>query len=165
VHVEFYKAGDGRLCRWVATPAKRRPFDGPTMAAGRDLPHDLAQFVIERELGATEGFWGLLARGAWFASVPGRRPTQEGRALARAHQKALATVEATVNAHYFAWRRGERTPVGPVLDAMHVRWRELVDGEPLVLKWPVRRRSKERPLSGPARNRGGKMASAPWARR
>ena len=139
MRVEFYKAGEGRLCGWVAAPPKRRPFQGATMAAGRDLPHDLAQLVIERELGATDGFWGLLARGAWFASVPGRRPTEPGRALARAHQKELAAVEATVNAHYFAWRRGERTPVGPALDAMHARWRGLVDGERLVLAWPMRR--------------------------
>jgi hypothetical protein len=165
MRVEFYKAGEGRLCRWVAAPPKRRPFEGATMAAGRDLPHDLAQFVIERELGAADGFWGLLARGAWFASVPGRRPTQEGRALARDNQKALATVEAAVNAHYFAWRRGEQTPVGPALDRMFVRWREVVDGEPLVLEWPMRRRAKEQRVSRPARSRGGKMASAPRARR
>ncbi|HKG93659.1 MAG TPA: hypothetical protein VKA84_17260 [Gemmatimonadaceae bacterium] len=81
MRVEFYKDGDGRLCGWVAAPPRRRPFQGTTMAAGRDLPHDLTQFVIERALDIREGFWGLLANGASFASVPGRRPTQPGRAL------------------------------------------------------------------------------------
>ena len=46
MHVEFYKVDEGRLCAWVATPPKRKPFQGTTMASGRDLPHDLAQFVV-----------------------------------------------------------------------------------------------------------------------
>jgi hypothetical protein len=141
MQVEFYKAGEGRLCGWVAAPPKRRAFQGSTMAAGRDLPHDLSQFVIERELGIRHGFWGLLAHGAWFASVPGRRPTQPGRALVRAHQAALAAAEGVVNTHFFAWRRGEATPVGPALEEMLARWRRLADGERLVLRWPVRRLS------------------------
>ena len=156
MQVEFHKAGDGRLCGWMATPPKRRPFQGTTMAAGRDLPHDLSQFVIERELGIRDGFWGLLAHGAWFASVPGRRPTQPGRALTRAHHGALATVEGIVNTHFLAWRRGEPTPVGPALDAMCVRWRALVQGERLVLTWPVQRLSADQPLSRPVRNDGGR---------
>jgi hypothetical protein len=141
MQVEFYKAGEGRLCGWVASPPKRRPFQGSTMAAGRDLPHDLSQFVIERELGIRDGFWGLLAHGASFASVPGRRPTRQGRAIVRAHHAALAAGEAVVNTHFFAWRRGEATPVGPVLDEMLARWRRLADGERLILQWPVQRLS------------------------
>jgi hypothetical protein len=50
MRVEFSKDDGGRLCGWVAAPPKRRPFRGSTMAAGRDLPHDLTQFVIERAL-------------------------------------------------------------------------------------------------------------------
>jgi hypothetical protein len=138
MQVEFYKAGDGRLCGWVAAPPKRRPFQGATMAAGRDLPHDLAQFVIERELGLREGFWGLLAHGAWFASVPGRRPTTAGRALVRTHRDALAAAEKVVNAHYFAWRRGAPTPVAGAIETMLARWRALAEGERLVLEWSVR---------------------------
>ena len=35
------------------------------MASGRgDLPHDLAQFVVESTLELHHGFWGLLANGA-----------------------------------------------------------------------------------------------------
>src|SRR5438034_7477774 len=96
MRVEFYKSGDGRLCGWVAAPPHRRAFQGSTMAAGRSLPHDLTQFTIERALDVRNGFWGLLAHGAWFPSVPGRRPTREGRALARAHRDALMTVEGLV---------------------------------------------------------------------
>ena len=147
MRVEFYKGGEGRLCGWVATPPKRRPFEGTTMAAGRDLPHDLSQFTIERALDIRDGFWELLAHGAWFSSVPGRRPTEPGRALVRVHHEALLRVEAVVNAHYAAWRRKEPTPVGPVLDAMYAQWLGLADGEKLVLEWPVHRLPKASSLS------------------
>ena len=137
MRVEFYKGAEGRLCGWIAMPPHRRAFQGSTMAAGRDLPHDLTQFTIERALGIRDGFWGLLAHGASFASVPGRRLTRPGRALTRAYHGALAAVEGVVNGHYLAWKRGAATPLRPTLDAMYARWRALVEGERLVLEWPL----------------------------
>jgi hypothetical protein len=137
MRVEFYKAAEGRLCGWVATPLHRRPFQGSTMAAGRDLPHDLTQFTIERALKIRDGFWGLLAHGGWFASLPGRRPTKPGRAIVRAHHAALMAVEGVVNAHYLAWQRGTTTPLKPELDAMYARWLALGVGQRLALDWPV----------------------------
>jgi hypothetical protein len=70
----FSKSADGRLCSWRAKPPKRRPFQGTTMAgraAGSDLPHDLAQFVVEATLGLEHGFWNLVANGAPRSRVPG----------------------------------------------------------------------------------------------
>ena len=144
MRVEFYKGGEGRLCGWVATPPKRRPFQGSTMAAGADVPHDLTQFVVERALDIRDGFWGLLAHGGSFASVPGRRPTQPGRALVRAHHAALVAVEGVAGGHYGAWKRGEPTPLAAAFDEMLARWRALAEGDRLVLEWPVR------PLPGAA---------------
>jgi hypothetical protein len=138
MRVEFFKRDEGRLCSWIATPPHRRSFEGTTMASGRDLPHDLTQFTIERALDIRDGFWGLLAHGAWFASVPGRRPTQPGRAVVRAHYPALVAIEGVVNAHYFAWQRGQPTPLRPTLDAMYARWLGLGNTDPLVLEWIVR---------------------------
>lgn len=135
--VEFYRAGNGRVCGWIATPPHRRSFQGSTTAAGRDLPHDLTQFTIERALDIRDGFWGLLAHGAWFSSVPGRRPTREGRAIVRAHHAALVAVEEVVNDHYLAWKRGDATPLNPALDVMFARWLGLAEGERLALEWPV----------------------------
>ena len=155
MRVEFYKGAEGRLCGWIAMPPHRRAFQGSTMAAGRDLPHDLTQFTIERALEIHDGFWGLLAHGASFASVPGRRLTRPGRALARAYNGALAAVEGVVNGHYLAWKRGAATPLRPTLDAMYARWRALVVGERLVLEWPVH------PLpSGRARTMGARPDNA-----
>jgi hypothetical protein len=109
------------------------------MASGRDLPHDLAQFVVEDALGIRHGFWGLLASGATFKSVPGRRQTKPGRRLVRTHVEALNAVEGIVNAHVGAWRRGAATPLGPALAAMYARWKALAVGEALVVEWSVHR--------------------------
>lgn len=137
--VEFHKSTDGRTCGWTAAPPRRRPFEGTTMAAGRDLPHDLAQFVVERALGIHDGFWGLLANGGSFRSVPGRRPTRDGLALVRTHQRSLEAVEGVANAHVTAWRRGEPTPVGPALDVMYARWLAVPVGGSLRAEWEVHR--------------------------
>jgi hypothetical protein len=137
MRVDFYRGGDGRLCGWAATPPHRRQFQGSTMAAGRDLPHDLMQFTIERALEIRDGFWGLLSHGGWFASVPGRRPSAPGRAIVRAHYAALLAVEGVVNGHYSAWKRKEPTPLKPILDVMYGRWLALGESELLTLDWPV----------------------------
>lgn len=154
MRVEFFKRDGGRLCTWVAHPPKRRAFEGSTMASGRDLPHDLAQFTIERALGIRDGFWGLLAHGASFASVPGRRPTHPGRALVAAHHSALIAVEGVVNGHYLAWQRGEPTPLRGALDAMYARWLAVSVEEPLSLEWPIE------PLGATALSRGDQRRPA-----
>ena len=138
MQVAFYKADEGRLCGWVAAPARRKPFRGTTMASGRDLPHDLAQFVVEKMFGLEWGFWGLLAKGATFKSVPGRRPTKPGRLVINAHRAQLDSAEGLVNTHVKAWRTGMATAAGTALDAMLVRWRTLKVGEELRLDWGAR---------------------------
>ena len=139
MQVKFYKLDNGRLCSWTAVSSKRKRFQGTTMASGRDLPHDLAQFVIEDTLCLQHGFWGLLANGASFKSVPGRRRTQPGQQVIRAHSEALNAAEHLVNAHVAAWRTGAKTAVGPALDAMLVRWRVLPVGKELRVDWRTRR--------------------------
>ncbi len=136
MQVSFYKVDGGRLCGWRAEPPKRRRFQGTTMASGRDLPHDLAQFVVEAALGLRHGFWGLLAKGATFKSVPGRRGTRPGRRLIREHAKELNAAERAANAHLTAWRSGGPGPVNLALDDMFMRWRALHVGEELRLDWP-----------------------------
>jgi hypothetical protein len=138
MQVAFYKIDNGRGCVWKATPPHRKRFQGTTMASGRDLPHDLAQFVIEATLGLRHGFWGLLEKGATFKSVPGRRRTRPGQQLIREHRKALKIAEYLANAHVTAWRTGAPTPAGAALDKMYARWRALADGEELVVNWPTR---------------------------
>lgn len=110
------------------------------MAAGGDLPHDLATFVIEDALGMELGFWGCVAAGATFRTL-GRKRTPQGRAVIERHLEDLEAAEALVNEVYFAWRAGESTPADAELDAMLARWRALADGGELVLAWPAERRA------------------------
>src|SRR5262245_34717554 len=138
MRVAFYKVDDGRLCSWTATRPKGKPFQGTTMASGSHLPHDLAQFVAEATLGLREGFWGLLANGATFESVTGRRRTKPGRLLIRAHHDALMETEHLVNGHVNAWRGGRPTPTGQALDAMLARWRALPGGGAIDVEWTTR---------------------------
>jgi hypothetical protein len=138
MQVGFSKVDEGRLCAWTATCPKRRLLQGTTMASGRDLPHDLAQFVVESTLGLHHGFWGLLANGATFESVR-RRRTKPGQQVIRRHHGALMATERVVNAHVTAWRTGTTTPAGSALDAMPARWRALPVGEELRAEWTTRR--------------------------
>lgn len=118
------------------------------MAAGRDLPHDLATFVIEDALDLEHGFWGCVAAGATFRTL-GRRRTPQGRAVIARHLDDLRRAEATVNEVYFAWRDGRSTPLDGELDAALARWRDVPDGGELVVEWSVGRGS------GPRATRAG----------
>jgi hypothetical protein len=126
----------GRTCAWEALRPPRTRVPGPSMAAGADLPHDLATFVIEQTLGIEHGFWGCLADGATFRTV-GRRRTPQGKAVIDRHADQLARAERTVNRIHFGWRADRPTPAGAELDAMLDRWRELDEGAGLQLEWPL----------------------------
>jgi len=106
--------------------------------------------VVEATLGLEHGFWGLLAKGATFKSVPGRRRTQPGQQLVRAHREELDAVERFVNAHVTAWRTGTVTPAAPALESMLARWRALRGGEELRLVWWTRSRVARRTASVPS---------------
>ncbi len=127
----------GRTCGWTAQRPPRTIVPGPTMAAGADLPHDLATFVIEAALDIEHGFWGCVADGATFRTL-GRRRTPQGRAVIARHATELDAAEALVNACFFDWRAGRSgdAAVAAELDAMLLRWRALADGETLTLHWP-----------------------------
>jgi len=144
MEVRFRKTDDGRGCAWEALRPPRNRVPGPTMAAGGDVPHDLATFVIEQALGIEHGFWGCLAEGATFRSVK-RTRTERGREVIRRHQRELDEAERLVNEIHFGWRRGEGTPVDDELDRMLEVWRALPGGGELTLEWtPERDRRRTR---------------------
>lgn len=135
--VEFTRHDEkGRLaCSWTAVRGKRTQVPGAYMPAGRDLPHDLAQYVVEAATGTTHGFWGLIASGATFRST-GRKATQQGRAIIAAHRDDLDDAEVVANTHLLAWRRGDTTEVTAALDAALAQWRALASDEVIAFRWP-----------------------------
>jgi hypothetical protein len=66
------------------------------------LPHDLAHYVVEKELGLRRGFWGSVADGAIFPgmTVLGGRQRPHARershALCKANSRSLTDVEVIV---------------------------------------------------------------------
>lgn len=134
MEVRFRKVSDGRGCAWVAHRPPRTVVPGPSMAAGADVPHDLATFVIEDALGIAHGFWGCVADGATFRSL-GRRRTEQGLAVIARHRDELDAAEVQVNDQFFAWRRGETVAAGPALDRAQAAWAALADGDELRLSW------------------------------
>jgi hypothetical protein len=134
VEVTFTKSDDGRTCSWVALRPPRTKVPGPAMAAGASVPHDLATFVIEQQLGLAHGFWGCIAEGATFRSL-GRKRTPQGTAVIGRRRDELDAAEARVNEVYFAWRRGEPTPCSAALDEMLERWRTLPGKGELRCSW------------------------------
>ena len=137
MRVEFVKLdGKGRrACRWDAPRSKRRRVPGTTMAVGIDIPHDLAQYVIEASTGYATGFWGLLDKGATFKST-GRRRTRPGRAVIAEHRSDLAGSEQLAGLHLHLWRAGHPGPVATALDSAFAHWQELRGEDRLVFDWP-----------------------------
>ena len=135
--VEFYKRDHkGRvLAGWDATRNKRTRVPGTVMAAGKTIPHDLAQYVIEASAGYPDGFWDLVARGATFKST-GRRRTKPGRAVIAAHRDELAGAERLAGLHMALWRARRPSAVSDDLDRALTQWDELLPGQRLVFTWP-----------------------------
>lgn len=71
--------------------------------AGTELPHDLRHFVVERELGITDGIWAGIAAGMIYTSmdhVRGRRPphsAQRSDQLKRAQRQQIMRAELLAN--------------------------------------------------------------------
>jgi hypothetical protein len=137
VRVEFIKLDNkGRGgCRWDAVRGKRTRVPGTSMAATKDIPHDLAQFVIEAAAGYRNGFWDLVAKGATFKST-GRRGTKPGRAVIAEHRQELAGSEQLAGLHLSLWKAHHAGPVTTALDRSFAQWRALRTDEQLVFDWP-----------------------------
>jgi hypothetical protein len=108
------------------------------MPIGRGrIPHDLAHMATENHFGITDGFWGLLARGATFDHGTDQRRTTRGRQLIRDHRDGLRAAEALGNEHHFRWLMGQPTPVADTFERLARRWEDLADGGTLTVRWPT----------------------------
>ncbi len=136
--VTFHKVdGPSPHAWWEAVRKTRGRVTGGYMPIGRGrIPHDLGHMATEAHLGITDGFWGLLARGATFDHGTRQRRTKPGRQLIRENREALNAAEAIGNEHHFAWARGEPTPVAPTFDRLAQLWDAIPDGGTLAIHWP-----------------------------
>jgi hypothetical protein len=97
VEVTFTRTEGG--CETVIRRDDGRVFRVPAPSKPRPVPHDLAHFAVEQELGWQTGFWGYVARGAVFAGMQqlgGRRPPhadERSRAVLAAANDRLAEAE------------------------------------------------------------------------
>jgi hypothetical protein len=144
-----------RIAGWEADLGKRRIVPGALMGYGRDLPHDLTQYVIEAATGCEHGPWGLVSTGATFRSM-GRDRTKPGRAVIARYRSELQSSEHLTNVHVAQWRSGARTPVTEALDRARDQWRSLPSGDRLVFEWPSARgelvqRARREPSVRPSR--------------
>jgi hypothetical protein len=112
------------------------------MAVGKDIPHDLGQYVIEAATGYGHGFWGLVARGATFKST-GRRQTKPGRALIATHRGDLLGAEHLAGLHLALWKANQSNAVSRALDRAFAQWQALRTDERLVFHWPSEKGSIE----------------------
>lgn len=137
VHVDFTKIEDKgrRMCRWEAVRNRGIRVPGTLMGVADDLPHDLAQYVIEAATGYELGFWGLVAKGATFKTT-GRKRTRPGRAIIATHRAELLESEQVAARHLVQWRSGATTPVTEALDRAMAQWRELRTDQRLAFDWP-----------------------------
>jgi hypothetical protein len=138
VHVVFTRIENkGRpLCRWDAVRNRGIVVPGTSMGAGgTDLPHDLAQYVIEAATGYPNGFWGLVAKGATFKTT-GRKRTKPGRAVIAEHRAELLESEQLAARHLVSWRAGATTPVTDALDRALDQWTTLPPDQRIHFEWP-----------------------------
>lgn len=130
------------------------------------IPHDLAHYVIERELGLRDGFWASVAEGALFGGMR----VLDGRQRPHAHDRSRAVIAANHLGILFAEvvvdvlmrdakglpqktdalpvespfvpsrRRADRDALlarlRPAIAAMCARWQALAQGETLLVVWP-----------------------------
>lgn len=100
-HYEVLAHRDDKVVLRVHTPD--RPLS---------LPHDMAHYLVERELGFDRGFWGAIAAGAVFDSVQvvsGRRPphaAERSQAVIKAAGLQLAAAELYVSVIQSVAREG-----------------------------------------------------------
>jgi hypothetical protein len=135
VRVTFTKASErDRWPVWVGQAGKRRIEGSAVGADPRHLPHDVVTFVVERELGIADGFFGTVAAGGTFRSMA-KRKNKPGRAVIARNVPAIDAAEKVVNRTWSDWLAGRDTPCNAALDRTYREWMSLPPGGSMTLEW------------------------------
>jgi hypothetical protein len=103
VHIEFARRKDGGSLATIDRPDGIRVLL-TSYDRANTVPHDLAHFVTERDLGLRRGLWGSIASGALFDSlqiISGKRRHDDAvrsQAVRRDNADELALAEVLVGA-------------------------------------------------------------------
>lgn len=95
----------------------------------QSLPHDMAHYLVERELGFDRGLWGSVAAGAVFKGmqvVSGRRPPhaeERSKAVIKAAHVQLAAAELYVSVVQSVAREGRERDWAFVNACLDEVWR------------------------------------------
>lgn len=171
--IEFIQSGHQRAPS-VVVRADGVRLSVPVFGPLQPIPHDLAHFVVERELNLQDGFWGSVAAGAIFEGMrvlDGRQPPHahdRSRALMKANHHSILFSECLVDAALRAanGERHVRLPavvetvaerhgvdggmilrrLCPAVEEMCMRWRAIPEGGALHVTWrePPTRRAGSR---------------------
>jgi hypothetical protein len=153
--VTFTKTAQRRYRVSVEGPGVVSSFMEPAAGYDTRLPHDMAHFVVENELGINGGVFGQLAAGGTAGTFrptieeKGRRKVaKRGNRIAVANRKDALLSERLVCVACQTWNNvlSEVTPVQGVSDADILRvcrefdivsavWSKLATGESMTLPW------------------------------
>jgi hypothetical protein len=152
VKVTFTR-GNGRRYA-VAVERERGPRLQPRDGPGFDesLPHDIAHYLVEEQLGIRLGVFGQLAEGGGglFTPAPADRSTADDRRVRRIANEGRADIrrsEAVVQLCVAAWQGvlsnvdpgivtpAERERVVRRIEEVSARWRALPPGGSLTFEW------------------------------
>jgi hypothetical protein len=158
MEVTFTKTGDRRY-RVSVEGTKVGSYMDPAPGYHALLPHDMAHFIVENELGIDGGVFGQLAAGGTAGSfVPAypderkrRRLARRGQRRARSNRKDAALSERVIFLAWQVWQK--QVAEVPALERFAPRdirrvceefeaasaiWSKLAIGESMTLKWRAR---------------------------
>ena len=166
MNVTFTRTAERRYRVSVAGPGVVSSWMEPAPGYDARLPHDMAHFVVENELGITGGVFGQLAGGGHARTFQptdertSRKLAKRGRRLAATNRRDAMLSEKTVFLACQTWNNdlsGVTTPEGVSaedikrvcreFDAVSALWSELAVGESMTLVWRGRsaRAQRRRP--------------------
>lgn len=161
----------------VVTRNDRVRLSVPVFGKLKPIPHDLAHYVAERELGLPTGLWGSVANGALFEGMRVLEGRQPPHARERSHQIQVANhsaillsellVEAALHAVQGTpppdlYLLGELDAIRPrdkaerlvlleqlrlATEEMCERWRAIPMGGTLTVEWPTHHQRRARRAS------------------
>lgn len=154
MEVKFTRTGQRRYRVSIEGPDVTSSYMEPAPGYDARLPHDMAHFIVENELGIKRGVFGQVAAGGYVGTFTPiddnkrRKFLRRGRQIAKANQKDALLSEQLVGIAYALWQnkdsqmpslagitREDILRVCREFDAASAVWSKLGIGESMRLVW------------------------------